>query len=306
MKFKFMILIMTLFIAIGCSSNRNERKQIEKDKTFMWEVTGKNNSLYILGSIHLMPEEVYPLKEVITNAFSQSDILVVEADPRNVNQDDVQKIIIESSMYTDGKTLKSEISDELYTYISGEFKKVGLSIEQFNMYKPWYITLTLSVLEIQKAGMSPELGIDMYFLNLAKEKDIKIEELESAYGQIELLSTIPEEVQKEYLEYSVENYENTEDILRIMVDSWKTGDVEAMYDATKGKLREQAERSENVKTFYNLLFANRDKEMVEKLENMLKSNDGKKRFVVVGAGHLIGEDGIINRLRTRGYKVTQK
>ncbi len=305
--FRILLLVLVVVLA-GCAGNKavkTDAPEEKGEKTFMWEIKGGESKLYLLGSIHLMPESVYPLKEVITNAFEESDVLVVEADATKIDQNRVQKLVMESSMYKDGKTLKSELSPELYARLGEELNKLNMSIEQFNMFKPWYLSLTLSMLEIQKAGMKPELGIDMHLLAKANEKEKEIVELESAYGQLELLTTIPDESQEGYLEYTLDNFANTKELMDIMVKAWISGDAKTMYESTKGKMKEQAE-SEGDMEFYNRLFPDRDAKMAVKIDEMLKSKDGKTYFVVIGAGHLIGDDGQLKRLRDLGYTTIQK
>ncbi len=275
------------------------------ENNFMWELQNGDTKMYLLGSIHLMPEDTYPLDEKIKSCFEKADVLAIEADPTKIDQTKVQQLIQANGLYPPGETLKANIDSVLYKKVEAVFTSFGMPMQQINMYKPWFVSLNLEMLEIQKTKLDTKLGIDMHFINQANEKDLEIIELESGIGQIEMLVDFPEESQVQYLEYTLENYENVHELFDTMITAWKTGDADLMNKATKKKMLDFCKTMPGLEEYYEKLFLQRDNKIVEKLDNMLKSNEKKTYFVVVGAGHLIGEDGLLQLLKSRGYKAKQ-
>jgi len=272
---------------------------------FMWEVENEDVKMYLLGSIHLMPEDTYPLDEKIEACFEEAHVLAVEADPSQIDQTAVQSLIMSKGMYPQGETLKANIDSVQYQKVTEVFTTYGLPMQQVDTFKPWFASFNIAVLEIRKTKLNPEFGIDNHFLKKAKDREIEIIELESGMGQLEMLTSFPEEAQEEFLEYSLSNYENVQEIFDTMLKAWKDGDAELMNKATKQKMLDFCKTMPGLENYYQKMFPERDNRIVEKLDIILKSKEKKTYFVVVGAGHLIGEDGLLRLLKARGYKAKQ-
>ena len=145
---------------------------------FMWEVENGDTKMYLLGSIHLMPESAYPLDEKIEKCFSESDILAIEADATAIDQKKVQELIMQTGLYSEGNSLKTEISPELYEQVSEIFGGFGVSMQQIDTYKPWFVGLNLAAMSMQKMDMKAGIGIDIHFIEQAKKNEMEIIELE--------------------------------------------------------------------------------------------------------------------------------
>jgi len=296
---KILLLVVAVFLLFLV------RIELYAENNFIWEIEGGSSKMYLLGSIHLMPEEVYPLDEKIEACFEEADVLAVEADPTTIDQTKVQQLVMEHGLYKEGETLQTNIDSVLYNRVAAIFGEFGLPMQQVNMYKPWFVSLNLAMLEFQKMKMSAELGIDLHFLKAAKAKEMEIVELESGLGQLELLTSFPEDSQDEYLEYSLNNYENVQEMINTMVRAWQTGNAKLMNTAIKQNMLEFCKNMPAMQDFYNKMFPDRDNKIVVKLDEMLKNSEKKTYFVVVGSGHLVGEDGLLKLLKDRGYKTKQ-
>ena len=165
----------------------------QSKKSFLWKVQSKTNTVYVLGSIHYLKKEMYPLDEKIEKAFDQSNVLGVEANVDNVSKIDVQKLV-EIAFYSGDETLEKHLSPETYELVKKQLTEVGASLETANKYRPWFLALSLASLEVLKLGFDPDYGIDRYFLSRATEKK-KIVELESLEYQINLFSSFSEKDQ---------------------------------------------------------------------------------------------------------------
>lgn len=288
-------LLMTLFIIVT-----NLHAEI-----FMWDIQGGKNNAYLLGSIHIMPEDTYPLDDKIENAFKKADVLVVEVDITTIDQGKIQTFIAEKACYEEGKNLQTEIPAEMYKSLSDKFEELGVPMTQIDIYKPWFVSMNLGLLSLQKLNVTAGQGIDLHFLNQANEKEMEILDLETAGAQLEILASNPDQVQIDYLQYSIEDYEQGVVVFMEMLEAWKTGDIEKMNKVSKVKMLELGEELPGIIDFYNKLFTERDEKILQKIIEHLENEDDHTYFIIVGALHLVGEDGLIKLLNNEGYKTKQ-
>ena len=274
-------------------------------ENFMWEIQGSQNKAFILGSIHTMPKDVYPLDEKIESAFQDSDVLIVEVDATDLDQEEVNNFIIANAVYRDSINLQTVLDKEIFDNLSQKFQELGLTEDQLKAFKPWFACLNLGLGALQKINITTGQGIDLHFLNKAHEQEMTILELESAITQLEALSSMDEQTQIDYLQYSLDDYENTVEDFMKMLENWKTGDAEAMNTQTKMKLLELKDELPGIIHYYNEIFVNRDINIAEKLAGYLESEEEHTYFIIVGAFHLVGDDGLLKLLQDKGYKTIQ-
>jgi len=202
--------------------------------------------------------------------------------------------------YTEGKTLKSELSKKTYESLKTYTDKTQIHLELLEKMRPWVVMLQLTITEMMRLGYVPELGIDQHFLSLAKEEKKKIISLETAKEQMALLSKPDKKFQDELLFYTLESMQDLEPMLEDMYYGWKRGDEKAFEEIMMAPLEEDPSLQE----MYDELITKRNYAMTDKILNFLKTD--KKYFVVVGSGHVIGKKGIVALLREKGFLVNQK
>lgn len=302
------IMLAASFILAGCVIKSTSSKNItQKGTAFMWEVSGKagDGKLYLLGSIHAGKEDLYPLKPVITDAFEASDVLAVECDVTTVLQRKDYADLMKKVMYTDGTTIKDHISSDLYDKVDVMLKEHGLSISLLAKYKPFMIASTITSYQLIDWGYKPDDGIDISFINLAREQSKEIAEIESVDFQYDLLGGFSDQIQELELRSTVEGIESSKTFMDDMFQYWIEGDVKKFEDLT---FQEDPSFSPEEKAIYKefekQMFDDRNINMAAKAEEYLKS--GKTYFFVVGSGHMVGDAGIVNLLRDKGYTVIQK
>jgi uncharacterized protein YbaP (TraB family) len=266
-------------------------------KTFLWKVRSGTDTVYILGSVHVLRKDFYPLPAEIENAFMEADALAVEA---NINNVDVGRTlsVLQGSLYAGNDTIEKHISKETYNLAKDSLKELGVPIELFLKNKPWFLAMTLTALELSKLGFDPEYGIDKHFLDEAAGKK-KILELESIPYQIDLFNSFSDQEQELFLIYTMKEMDQMKQEMHALTDAWKSGDAETLDSIISGQLREEPRLS----SIYEKLVYERNRRLTSKIEDYLKS--GEKCFVIVGAGHLTGKKGIIELLRADGYSVEQ-
>ncbi|WP_181438551.1 TraB/GumN family protein [Paenibacillus sambharensis] len=273
----------------------------DESKGYLWKLEKGKNTVYLLGSIHVATEEMYPLSSTIEKAFAESDKLVVEADIANVDAEQMAKYTLEKASYPEGETLKDHISPELYSQIQELLKSVGLPVNTFDPYEPWYIQMALTNL----VGISEEYtkveGIDQYFLNRAGKREIL--ELEGVEFQIDYFDSMSPSFQEKLLYDSLNNPASGNDAqtLDTMALAWEYGDHERMLSV----LNSASASSQAMTLYYQYLNDDRNVGMTEKIKSYLNDGSGDTYFVVAGSAHFLGDSSIVKLLEKDGYKLTR-
>lgn len=271
------------------------------DKRFLWKVTSaEGRHAWLLGSIHAAKKELYPLAPEIEKAFEASKILVVEADQTKVEPLKLQQLIVARAVYPAGQSLSTQLPPERAKKALELAAKVGLPAAQAERMKPWFIALNASIIKIQSLGYDPKLGIDQHFMNAARARNKPIAELESAEFQLDLLSGFNDELQHLFVESTLEDFDKVEGTMKEIFDAWTRGDVAGL---EKVVLKDGMSRRPEMAPLRLKLFDERNVGMAAKVEGYLKSGD--VHFVIMGAGHLLGEKGVVALLQAKGLKVEQ-
>ena len=298
MRKRFARLLSIVLIAYFIHSFAYLREASAQDhKSFLWRVQSKTGNAYVLGSIHFLKKEMYPLPSKIENGFGQSDILVVEANINDVTKLNLQKLM-ENAFYPENDTLEKHVSTMTYELIKKELGGPGASLQLVNRHRPWFLAMTLQAVELMKLGFDPNQGIDKYFLSKATGKK-EILELESIDEQINLLSKLSDADQELFLLYTLMDLKAIGKEVDRLIKAWASGDVKGMESILTKSLAEDRRMS----SIYEKLVYERNRKMVLKIEDFLRTE--KTYFVVVGAAHLVGDRGIIEILRGKGYVVEQ-
>jgi uncharacterized protein YbaP (TraB family) len=283
--------------ALLFSSSLSQGYALDHQKSLLWKVQSKSSTVYILGSLHALKKEVYPLSGKIEDAFSKSDVLVVEA---NINEMPLEGIMgmLEGALYMGNEGLESHLSKETYELAKARLNRFGMPIEFFHKSKPWFLSLMITALEMQRLGFDPEYGIDNYFLKKAVGVK-RIMELESVTYQMNLLSTLSERDQESFLLYSLRDLDILAGEMDTLTKAWGTGDTEAFESVVSKGVQDDL----RMLPIYEKLIYERNNTMASRIEGFLKT--GGRYSVVVGAGHLVGKKGIIELLKKKGYSVEQ-
>ena len=305
-KLVSLLVILSLILG-GCSLNRFNSKSTQKGTVFMWEVTSKvgDGKLYLMGSIHVGKEDLYPLNPMIMNAFEKSDVLAVECDVTTVLQRPDYMQLMEKAMYTDNTTIKDHISDDLYQKVDTIFSENGIPLNLVSKYKPFFLAAMIASFLMTEWGYNPDDGVDVHLINQARDKGMAIEEIESVDFQYDLLGGFSDEIQLLELKSAVECVEASKNYLDEMFTYWLAGDVPSF---EKLMIEEDDSLTPDEKAAYEdyekQMFDDRNINMAAKAEEYLKS--GKTYFFLVGSGHMVGDTGIVKLLSDKGYQVVQK
>ncbi|TCT13131.1 uncharacterized protein YbaP (TraB family) [Natranaerovirga pectinivora] len=265
---------------------------------FFWEINNDGVLVYLLGSIHVGKEDLYPIRSAIEYAFLSSDYLVLEADILNVDEA-IIPYLNNLQMYTDGSTLEDNISEDLFNEVLEFYAQFGIGADIINLFKPWALTLEINSVNLAMQGFSGEYGIESYFLNY-KPESMEIIELEGLIYQMELLNSYSPELQ-EYLLADVLRNSSDEFILMNM---WKDGDLElleSIYVLDENEMTSEEKALSN--EYLDALMIKRNYEMTDAIEALLIGETKGTYFVIIGAGHFVGEEGIIDLLINKGFDI---
>ena len=279
------------------------------DRAFIWEVTSARNAseqavVYLMGSIHFADKSFYPLRPEIEEAYNRSQYLVVELDVNKTDHQAYTRLLSQRGVYKDGTTIEDAISTETWLQLRQRLRRLNIDYENIKSYKPGILVLTLSAAHVMQMGFDAELGVDVHFLAKASQsqqlehgQSKQIIELETLEQQLNLFLNIPNG--DLLLKESLYSLDEAELLMADMVRYWKQGDEEQMNKLLfEDALNDYPAFSE----IYDSLFYDRNKKMAIKIDEMLKQKQGSY-FVVVGSGHLVGEKGIVNALKKKGYDV---
>lgn len=261
----------------------------------VWKVTGQQAEAVLLGSIHMAYPEIYPLRDEILTAFAAADTLVVEVDISGDKSLEVQQMMMEKGMLAPGDSLQQHLSPQTRERLHRYLDSRGLRPAMFNTLHPGLLVTVLSSMRMVELGLRPELGIDQYFLNLARgEKTIV--ELETAEQQIDLLLSFPDN--DLLLAQTLAELEAVELHLDPLYEAWRSGDAVALDSLIA---TDELRRNPQFRPIYHQMFGQRNLQMAAKIARLLDTSG--RYFVVVGAGHLVGESSIISLLKRTGYQV---
>lgn len=267
-------------------------------KHFLWSFEGPGGSGYLLGSIHLLKKEFYPLPSAILNAFAECRALAVEADISQEKLAASALAQLQRGMYDENDSLRNHISPETWDLTAGKLEELGMNIDGFSRFKPWMLALTIVSMKMMSMGYDPRWGVDRYFLDNAPE-EMEILELEGLEAQMELFDGFSDTMNDRFLLYNIQETEQAEEQVETMITAWLKGDAGVMETMLTRSVRKHPELAE----LYEVIIYERNRGMTEKILQWLSRE--RRLFVVVGAAHLVGDKGLIARLKRRGYRLRQ-
>jgi hypothetical protein len=267
-----------------------------QEKSFLWKVRSEKNSVYILGSIHFLKKESYPLKQSIEQAFDAVSKLVLEIDLQSATPEKTRRVTLENGVFRDGTTLQQNVDKETYDLTERRARELGIDLRAMNPLKPWLVALTLTTMKLQKLGFDPNYGVDRYLAERAKRSGKSTGGLESLEFQIGLLDGLSRRDQEMMLRETLKELDRLDQGVDQIVQLWLKGDVGSLEEWLLAGMREYPEVHEKI-------IVERNRRWLPQIEKMIAQ--GENTMVVVGAAHLVGREGVIELLKQRGYTVEQ-
>ena len=266
-------------------------------KSCLWSIQNQSNKFYLLGSLHVLKQDAYPLAIAIGSAYADCRKIVFETDIAALQEPAMQSIMLQLGLYPEGQNLLQDLDGHTRQLLERKMSVLGLPLEQFARFKPWLISLTLATLELQRLGFNPHYGLDVHFFNKASTDAKEIGFLESADFQLNLLGNMVKKDQIAFLNQTLKDLEVVNELAADLVKFWKTGNANGLHGLLYRSFKDYPD-------IHDRLLIQRNKKWVEEIEVLMQEN--KNVLFVVGVGHLVGPESVVDLLRKKGYRVKQQ
>lgn len=286
-KFFYLLLLSVTFMPVQAQEKLNATPA-------MWLVESENTKLYMLGSVHLLPEHIKWYGGSIEEVVSSAEEVVFEVHLTPDKEAKSTQIVMANGMLENGDILSNYLNEEEYDDLMTMAQSYGIPGPAISSFKPWYASIVLSVSAIVRQGWNPQSGVDKYIEKIATINDKEISELETVEFQMSTLYDHPLEVQTAMLKDTLGQLEDIREVTLEMVDAWASGDLERMNVSFLEPMKEQEE-------IYAKLVVQRNKNWIPVLEKLIAKD--QVTLVVAGVAHFIGDDGVIRMLEENGHIV---
>jgi uncharacterized protein YbaP (TraB family) len=263
----------------------------------LWELHGKHNTVYLLGSIHVLRAADYPLATAVLDAYSRSKSVLMEIDLAEMDQESVQGQLLAAAQLPEGKTLPQIMGASRYERAQRLASQLGVELSTFDQFAPWFVAEAISQLQLAQLGFQPESGVEMYFLGRAQTDGKAVSGLETARDQIALFEAMSMDAQSEYLLSSLEEARELPKEVDDMVRAWQRGDTQWF----SSQLRRELGRDP---ALYQAVLAARNRKWLPRIEALLEGD--RDCLVIVGTGHLVGSESVIELLKKDGFSAVQR
>ncbi len=260
----------------------------------IWKITKGEHTLYVGGTIHLLTPADYPLPVMFDEIYNQSTTLVFETDLNKLNEPEFQQFMLTQVTYSDGRNLKQVLNAETYSALAEHLNDRGLPIDKLPNFKPGMMSVTLTLLELQRLGLTGT-GVDEFYHTKATKDGKTIGQLETAESQITFLADMGEGQEDEIINYTLKDLHDIPQLMKSTKDAWRNGQLDVLKTEMMVPLRQ------DFPEVYQALLVNRNNDWIPQIERMLI--DSKVEFILVGALHLVGKDGVIEQMKALGYEV---
>jgi len=270
--------------------------QADESLHSLWELRGKHNTVYVLGSIHTLRASDYPLAPVIMDAYRDSKALVMEIDLNEIDSPEVQAEMLQSAALPEGKSLEEVVGPARYARAQNLVRDLGVDLSMFGGYAPWFVAEAVSQLQLAQLGFDAQSGVEMFFMARARGDGKNVSGLETAHEQLMIFESMPLETQAEYLMSSLEQAHDLPKEVNDMVQAWRRGDTAWFQTEINADLGKDP-------ALYQSMVVARNRKWISKIEAML--DDDKNYLVIVGTAHLVGPDSVIALLKKDGIRTAQ-
>ena len=289
-------LIIFVFTLTGCTNKPVEK---EESRGYIWEATKDNNTVTLVGTIHIGDNAVNLLNDDVKKILADTDVLSVELDLSS--NSNIQKI--QSASYLpQGETIAKYLSQDEVEKLTSIFKPLNLNSRKIENLNSFSLSSLFTNLVYAKAGIAGS-GLDILMINeinsrKTKGDKVEINELEGADFQLDMSDDFFSwDSTKEFInDYSEDYLKNEINSATNLMEAFKNGDTKTLEDLNLELKNDSIEK-------YNMMLTDRNINMANKIDELIK--DGRKHTVAVGAGHFIGDDSVLKFLEEKGYTVTR-
>ncbi|WDS36434.1 TraB/GumN family protein [Pseudoxanthomonas sp.] len=264
----------------------------------LWKVTHGQHALYLLGSFHLLKPQDYPLSPEVDAAFADAEQLVLELSSDELTSPALGQAMLAAAQLPAGDSLQQHLEPATWKSLQDYAQANNLPLDALQHLEPWLVATSISVQEMAKQGLDARLGLDMHFIDLARQAGKPVTGLERGQQQIDMLDGMSPAEQEQYLAETLDDSGSTgaNETERLHA-AWRAGDVATLRDGLAADMKRE------YPALYQRINVQRNDAWLPKLEARLRGPGDDDTLVVVGALHLLGSDGVVEKLRAKGYDV---
>lgn len=259
----------------------------------LWKVADEDTTIYLFGTVHVLPKELEWYDATIANALDSSDMIVTEIKMDKASEAELQQLSMKLGLLPPGTTLRSLLTPEQTVTYEAGLAKLGAPPEAFDPVKPWLAGLTLSLLPLMQQGYDPNSGVEKILLAKAGTKGQGA--LETAEFQLGIFNNMPTEAQVAFMMEAVEGMDEIKPTLDRMVAEWAEGDAAELANIMNEGMTDPA--------VADALLYSRNANWAEWIDTRLDAPGTV--FIAVGAGHLAGAKSVQDYLAQKGIAVAR-
>lgn len=280
----------------------------------LWKIEGSRSPVYLLGSIHVLRRQNYPLERPLEDAFDEAGIVAFEID-----LDQARAMLTPPTSPTPpagtratpkpkprqpapgvrpaAPSLKTELAAATHQSMVRYLEEMGLPGTILDPLPPSLAAALLIQLQLHQMGFEPEWGVDAYFYRRAKKYGKTVVPLETVGEQLQAFGSLTDRGSDSLIQATLENVTTMRTMLRDLIRAWKGGELDQLETLVNGSFRDRPE-------IYQAMIVDRNLHWMPKIEALAEGD--VPAIVIVGTGHLVGANGIVAMLRTKGYTVVQQ
>lgn len=262
----------------------------------VWKAQRKNSTIYLGGTFHLLRQADFPLPPEYDRAYRASQVLVFETDLAKIQEPATQQKILAKATYQDGSSIESHLSPQIYGELDEFCAQHGFPLEALGQLKPSMLVTTLTLLELMRLGVSQQ-GVDLFYYELALRDGKKVEGLETTEQHIDYLLTMGEGEEDAFVSHSLKEMATLEEKFDTLARAWRKGDEKLLGDLLVTELQQGQPQ------LYRKLLLERNRNWLRQIKGYGAAR--KTTFILVGAAHLVGPDGLVAGLGKLGYRVSK-
>lgn len=261
----------------------------------LWEHHENGVRISILGSIHFGRSALYPLHPAIESAYKDATALALEIDARKIP---AGTDFLESHAFLDkGKSLQDVLSPNTFRKLKGYLRQTPIDYTAIRTMRPWYLSLNLADFTLNSLGLKANLGIDNFFTWRGIEDGKDIFELEGFEAQIRMMDTLPPMAEEALLKSSLYPLDEARSFMDRLLRAWEYSDLPLFNRLTQESLGD----GEGSQELYTIMFLERNRTMADKIDRLIREGN-QHLMVIIGAGHLIEKENVIELLNQKGYR----
>lgn len=262
--------------------------------TMVWRVSDGKTAVYIGGTVHVLRKSDYPLPKAFEHAYQQADTVVFETDLDAIDTLPVQQLMLQRMTYPDGRKLRDVLRPETYQALQQHCAEIGLPIENFQAYKPAMIVVTLLFAELRRLGIG-EHGVDKNFHIRAKQDGKALGSLEEIDQHLDFVANMGMGEEDQFIRYSLRDLDRIGDMMDSLLSAWRTGDLDTLQTLLNKDFKRDFPK------LHQSLLVERNNHWIPQIKAMYQQQGTE--YVLVGAAHLLGEEGLIRQLQRAGYQL---